>query len=83
MAQVTAGMLMLADRRCGGGVAAQALAVCTRVGNRFLLCARSDITLGVVERLADSGRLVVVAVRDSRRPSRVVDWLHRREIASE
>ncbi len=79
--QVTAGMLVLADRLYGcGAFAAQALAVCTRVGSHFLLRARGDIKPGVVERLADGSRLVVVAVRDPTRPSRIVDWLHLREI---
>jgi hypothetical protein len=81
VAQVTTGMLVLADRLYGcGAFAAQALAVCTRVGSHFLLRARSDIKPGVVERLADGSRLVVVAVRDPTRPSRIVDWLHLREI---
>lgn len=81
MAQVTAGMLVLADRLYGcGAFAAHALAVCTRVGSHVLLRARSDIKPGVVARLPDGSRLVVVAVRDPQRPSRIVDWLHLREI---
>ena len=81
VAQVTADMLVLADRLYGcGAFAAHALAVCTRVGSHFLLRARSDIKPGVVARLPDGSRLVVVAVRDPKRPSRIVDWLHLREI---
>ena len=81
VAQVTAGMLLLGDRLYGcGAFAAQALAVCTRVGSHFLLRVRRDIKTGVVARLADGSRLVLVAVRDPTRPSRIVDWLQVREI---
>lgn len=81
LAQVTAGMLLLADRLYGcGAFAAQALAVCTRVGSHFVLRARTDIKPGVVARLADGSRLVLVAVRDPTRRSRIVDWLQVREI---
>jgi hypothetical protein len=47
VAQVTTGMLVLADRLYGcGAFAAQALAVCTRVGSHFLLRARSEHQTG-------------------------------------
>ena len=78
--QLPAGALLLADRLYGcAAFAAQALATCTQVGSHVLLRARRDLKVGVVQRLADGSRLVVVAVRDAH-SRRMVDWLHLREI---
>lgn len=81
LAQLSKGVLLLADRLYGcGAFAAPALAACTRVGSHFLLRARTDIKPGVIRRLADGSRLVCVAVRDPAKPKRIVEWLELREI---
>ena len=73
--------LLLGDRLYGcGAFATLALAACQRVGSHFLLRARASVKPGVVERLPDGSRLVVVPVYAGGGSSRIVDWLHVREI---
>jgi len=80
LADLPAGALLLADRLYGcGAFAAAALAVCQRVGSHFLLRARGSVKPGVLERLADGSRLILVPVH-AEGSSRVVDWLTVREI---
>jgi hypothetical protein len=81
LAQLPAGALLLADRLYGcGAFAAAALAACDRVGSHFLLRARTSIKRGVIRRLRDGSRLILVPVYDRARPSHVVQWLRVREI---
>jgi hypothetical protein len=73
--------LLLGDRLYGcAAFAAQALAACHRVGSHVLFRARMMIKPQVVRRLRDGSRLIRVAVRDPKHPSRIIDWLDRREI---
>lgn len=81
LAQLPAGALLLADRLYGcGAFAAAALAACHRVGSHFLLRARTSIKPGVIRRLRDGSRLILVPVYDRARPSQVAEWLRVREI---
>jgi hypothetical protein len=81
LAQLPAKALLLGDRLYGcGAFAALALAACQRVGSHFLLRARSTIKPGVVERLKDGSRLILVPVYAGAGSSRLVDWLRLREI---
>jgi hypothetical protein len=81
LAQLPAKALLLGDRLYGcGAFAALALAACQRVGSHFVLRARSTIKPGVVERLKDGSRLVLVPVYERGGAKRVVDWLRLREI---
>lgn len=81
VAQVPAKALVLGDRLDGcGAFAAGAMAACQRVGSHFLLRARSTVKPGVVERLPDGSRLILVTVYADAGSSRVVDWLRLREI---
>jgi hypothetical protein len=81
LAQLPAKALLLGDRLYGcGAFATLALEACRRVGSEFLLRARSTIKPGVVERLKDGSRLVLVPVYDREHSSRIIDWLRLREI---
>jgi IS4 transposase len=81
LAALPAKALLLGDRLYGcGAFAAGAVAACQRVGSQFLLRARASVKPGVVERLPDGSRLIVVAVYAGAGSSRVVDWLRLREI---
>jgi hypothetical protein len=81
LAQLPKQALLLADRLYGcAAFAAAAVGACTRVGSHFLIRARTEIKIGVIERLQDGSRLVLVAIHDPDHPSRVIDWLRVREI---
>jgi hypothetical protein len=73
--------LVLADRLYGCAAFVGPLrTACDRVGSHFLVRARPDVQIGVVQRLADGSRLICVARRDGRRPRQIREWLHLREI---
>ncbi len=79
--QVPPRAVVLADRLYGCAAFVVPLrAACERVGSQFLVRARPDVKVGVVQRLADGSRLVCVAVRHANRPNRIVDWLELREV---
>jgi hypothetical protein len=79
--QLPAGALVLADRLYGcAAFAAQALAVCERVGSHLLFRARTLIKPEVIRRLRDGSRLIRVPVRETGRPQRIVAWLEVREV---
>jgi Transposase DDE domain len=81
LAQLPTQALLLGDRLYGcGAFATLAWHACQRVGSHFLLRARSAVKPGVVERLKDGSRLVVVPIYAGAGSSRIVDWLHLREI---
>jgi hypothetical protein len=81
LAQLPAKALLLGDRLYGcGAFAARAMAACERVGSAFLLRARSDVKTGVLERLNDGSRLVLVPVYERPGSKKVIDWLRLREI---
>ncbi len=69
--------LLLADRLYGcGAFLAPALTACQHVGSHLLVRARASVKTGVVERLADGSRLVVLAGPGTGEAR----WLHLREI---
>lgn len=73
--------LLLADRLHGcAAFAAAAWSACQRVGSHFLIRARSQIKVQVVERFRDGSRLVKVPVRVKGRPREVSHYLELREI---
>lgn len=73
--------LLLADRLYGcGAFATAALAACTAVGSHFLIRARTEIKVGVIQVLKDGSRLVLVPVHDPEHPHRVIEWLQLREV---
>jgi hypothetical protein len=75
------GALVLADRLYGcAAFAAQAVAVCERVGSHLLFRARTLIKPEVIRRLRDGSRLIRVPVRETGRPQHIVGWLEIREI---
>ena len=81
LAQLPKRALLLADRLYGcAAFAAQALAVCQRVGSHFLMRARMYIKPRVIRRLRDGSRVIRVAVRQKGRPDRILQWLELREI---
>lgn len=81
LAQLPANALVLADRLYGcGAFATLALDACQRVGSHFLFRARSTVKPGVVQRLKDGSRLVLIPVYAGGGSSRIVDWLHLREV---
>ena len=74
------GALLLADRLHGcAAFAAEALAICTRVGSHFLFRARSNLKAQVVRRFKDGSRLVHVPGR-AKGNRRIVRWIEVREI---
>lgn len=81
LAHLPAGALLLADRLHGcAAFAAAAAAVCQRVGSHFLVRARSNVKVQVVQRFQDGSRRVRVPVRAKGRPREVLQWLELREI---
>ncbi|MBI4486291.1 MAG: IS4 family transposase [Acidobacteria bacterium] len=81
LAQLPKRALLLGDRLYGVAVfAAAAQRVCQRVGSHFLLRASRTVKPRPVKRLPDGSRLVTLAVRAPRNPSRIVEWLEVREI---
>jgi hypothetical protein len=81
LAQLPKRALLLGDRLYGVAVfAAAAQRVCQRVGSHFLLRASRTVKPRPVKRLPDGSRLVKLAVRAPRNPSRIVAWLEVREI---
>ncbi len=81
LAQLPAEALVLADRLYGCAAFLGPLGTaCERVGSHFLVRARPDVQIGVVQRLADGSRLIWIARRDSKRPAQIREWLHLREI---
>jgi hypothetical protein len=74
------GALLLADRLHGcAAFAAEALAICARMGSHFLFRARSNLKAHVVQRFKDGSRLVRVPVR-AKGHRRIVRWIEVREI---
>jgi hypothetical protein len=81
LAQLPKRALLLGDRLYGVAVfAAAAHAVCQRVGSHFLLRASRTVKPRLAKRLADGSRLVTLAVRAPRNPTRILAWLEVREI---
>lgn len=81
LAQLPKGALLLGDRLYGcAAFAVHAAAACARVGSHVLLRARASVKPHVVTRLADGSRVIRVAVRAPRNPTRIVQWLEVREI---
>jgi hypothetical protein len=73
--------LLLADRLHGcAAFAAEAWSACQRVGSHFLIRARSQIKVQVLERFRDGSRLVKVPVRVKGRPREISHYLELREI---
>jgi hypothetical protein len=81
LAQLPKGALLLGDRLYGViAFAHVAQAACQRVGSQFLLRASRSVKPRVHKRLRDGSRLVGLAVRAPRHPSRIIAWLEVREI---
>ena len=81
LAQLPKGALLLGDRLYGViAFAHVAQAACQRVGSQFLLRASRSVKPRLHQRLADGSRLVGLAVRAPRNPSRILAWLEVREI---
>jgi hypothetical protein len=81
LAQLPKGALLLGDRLYGVVAFAHvAQAACQRVGSQFLLRASRSVKPRLHKRLADGSRLVGLAVRAPRNPSRIIEWLEVREI---
>jgi hypothetical protein len=81
LAQLPKRVLLLGDRLYGVVAFARAAqTACQRVGSHFLLRASRSVKPRVIKRLADGSRLVQLAVRAPRNPSRIVEWLEVREI---
>jgi hypothetical protein len=81
LAHLPARALLLGDRLYGcGAFAALARAACQRVGSHFLFRARASVKHGVVKRLNDGSRLVVVPVYERPGSKKVIEWLDLREI---
>jgi len=75
--------LLLGDRLYGViAFAHAAQRACRRVGSHFLLRASRTVKPRLIRRLSDGTRLVGLAVWSPRNPSRVIEWLELREIAS-
>ena len=73
---------MLLGDRLYGVVAFARLAqvTCHAVGSHFLLRASRAVKPRVIKRLRDGSRLVGLAVRAPRSPSRIIEWIEVREI---
>ncbi len=81
LAHLPPGALLLGDRLYGVTAFAQAAQVaCAAVGSHFLLRASRAVKPTVVRVLADGSRLVQLAVRDLRRPARILTTIELREI---
>lgn len=73
--------LLLADRLHGcAAFATEAWSACQRVGSHFLIRARTQIKVQVLERFGDGSRLVKVPVHVKGRPREVSHYLKLREI---
>jgi hypothetical protein len=81
LAQLPKGALLLGDRLYGViAFARGAQVACRRVGSHFLLRASRAVKPRVIKRLWDGSRLVGLAVRAPRNPSRIIEWIEVREI---
>jgi hypothetical protein len=81
LAQLPKGALLLGDRLYGVVAFARlAQVTCHAVGSHFLLRASRAVKPRVIKRLRDGSRLVGLAVRAPRSPSRIIAWLEVREI---
>lgn len=81
LAQLPRRALLLGDRLYGvAAFAVHARAACARVGSHFLLRATRSTKPRVIKRLRDGTRLVAIAVRAPRNPTRILEWLEVREI---
>lgn len=81
LSHLSQGVLLLADRLHGcAAFAVEALAACRRVRSHFLLRARSNLKVRVIQRFKDGSRLVRVPVRQKGNPNHIVQWLELREI---
>ncbi len=81
LAQLPKRALLLGDRLYGViAFAHVAQAACQRVGSHFLLRASRTVKPHLRKRLADGSRLVGLAVRAPRHPTRILAWLEVREI---
>lgn len=81
LAQLPKGALLLGDRLYGVVAFARlAQVTCHAVGSHFLLRASRAVKPRVIKRLRDGSRLVGLAVRAPRSPSRIIEWIEVREI---
>jgi hypothetical protein len=81
LAQLPKGAILLGDRLYGvAAFVVQAQRACGRVGSHFLLRASRSVKPRVLRRLADGSRLVALAVRAPRNPTRIVERIEVREI---
>src|SRR6266446_4896637 len=81
LAQLPKHALLLGDRLYGVIAFARAAQLaCRRDGSHFLLHASRTVKPRVIRRLGDGTRLVGLAVRAPRNPTRVIEWLEVREI---
>lgn len=81
LAQLPKQALLLGDRLYGVvAFVVQAQAACARVGSHFLLRASRTVKPRVIRRLGDGSRLVALAHRAPRNPTRILDWIEVREI---
>ena len=81
LAQLPKRALLLGDRLYGvAAFLVHARAACARVGSHFLIRASRSTKPRVRRRLRDGSRVVAIAVRAPRNPTRIVDWLEVREI---
>jgi len=81
LAQLPRRALLLGDRLYGvAAFVVHARDACARVGSHFLLRATRSTKPRVIKRLRDGTRLVAIAVRAPRNPTRILEWLEVREI---
>ena len=81
LAQLPKRALLLGDRLYGvAAFVVHARAACARVGSHFLLRASRVTKPRVVRRLPDGTRLIQIALRARRNPTRILEWLEVREI---
>lgn len=73
--------LLLADRLHGcAAFVAQAWDACERTGSHFLIRARTQIQVRVLQKLKDGSRRIQLPVREKGRPRHITRWLELREI---
>lgn len=81
LAQLPKRALLLGDRLYGvAAFLVHARTACAGVGSQFLLRASRSTHPRVLQRLPDGTRLVAVAVRAPRNPTRILEWFDVREI---
>jgi hypothetical protein len=81
LAQLPAGVLLLADRLYGcGAFAAPLFAACQHVGSHFLVRAQTAVKGRVLDRLRDGSRVLVVPITPRYRPTPEMTTLTVREI---